>query len=111
MMKGGCGEFVFFARKELYSQDLRGSWILKDDHGELTIGRNHNLVHSGTNFDKSNVFFGVQRLDGTTSFVHELSDKSSIVNSIVLSHSTLDGDSFFIDNDDTKNTHMSVDAI
>ena len=114
-MMRGCyceGELVFFDAKDLlYSQDLGGCWVLKDDHGELTIGRNHNFVHRGTNFDKSDVFFWVQRLNGTASFVHEIIDQCSIVNSIVLSHGTLDGDTFFIDNDDTKNTHMSVDAI
>ena len=85
--------------------------VLNHDHRELSVRRNHDLVDGGADFDKGDVFLGVQRLDRVRRLVHKLSDQRTVIYSLVLLHSALDGDTFLVDNDDTEDTHVGVDAV
>ena len=53
----------------------------------------------------------MQTLDRVGRLVHELSDQTAIVDSIVLLHGALDRDSLFVHDDDAQDAHVRVDAV
>ena len=85
--------------------------VLEHNHGEFAVGRNHDLVDGRADFDECDVFFGVQRLDRVRRLFQELMDQSAVVDRLLLIHGAFDGDSLFVDNDDTEHAHVRVDSV
>ena len=60
--------------------------LLENDHGEFSVGRDHDLIHLGSDLDEENLLIRVQMLDDLVSFVFELSDQGAIDNGILWLH-------------------------
>ena len=50
-------------------------------------------------------------LNSVGGFVHELINKTAVIDCLVLFHGTLDRNTLFVYDDHTEHTHMRVDAI
>ena len=85
--------------------------VLDDDHCELLVGRNHDLVNLRTDFDKGDFLAWVQVLNGHAGLLHELRDQTSIVDCLVLFHGGFHGNTVFVDDNYAQHTHVCVDAI
>lgn len=85
--------------------------VLDNDHGELLVGRNHNLVNLGANFDEGDFFARVQVLDRHSRLLHELRDQTAIVDCFVLLHRRLHRHAVLVHDNYAQHTHMCVDAI
>ena len=104
------------ARKDLLrfthsscSHSVRG--VLEDDHGELAVRSNHNLVDGRADLYESDFFLGMKRLNSVVGFVHEIPNETTVIDCLVLIHGTLNCNSFFVDDDHTEDAHVRIDAI
>ena len=84
---------------------------MQHNHCEFSVGCDHDFVNGRANFDKGDVLLRVQTFDRLGGLVHEIADETAIVDSVVLLHGALDRDSLFVDDYDTKDAHMRIDAV
>jgi hypothetical protein len=85
--------------------------VLQHNHGEFTVGRNHNLMLIGPDSNEGDVFFGVESLDGGLGLGVELSDEGAVLNGLSLGHGGLNSDTLLVDDHNAEDTHMGINPV
>lgn len=85
--------------------------VLNHNQGELLIGRNHNLMLQRTNSNESDGLLFMDLLNLGLSSVEEATNYLAVLDGLGRAHGASNSQSLVVDNDDTDNAHMGVNAI
>ena len=78
---------------------------------EFAVRRNHDLVHGRADTNEDNIVVGVHGLDGALRVLRELVDEGTVVDGGLLLHGGANGDALQVNDDNTFDTFMGLDAI
>ena len=85
--------------------------VLNDNESELLVWRNHNLMLQGANTDESDGLLLMDLLDFGLGAIEEAADDLTVFNGGSGAHGGPNGEALVVDDNDSNNAHVGVNAI